>query len=105
MKEYWIKESWTKLCIVGPGGHMSSDFREVDPIAFLKTGNEVLMKSEGRELLSYDLEKENGKQGEEENEEESKQRLIPKEIWLGLRASPNVVFDYGKPKEFYKCIS
>ncbi|GMN36497.1 hypothetical protein TIFTF001_006060 [Ficus carica] len=57
MKEYGVKESWTKLCTVGQR-HVIGPLNYVLPIAYLKIGNRVLMNHNGERFMWYDLETE-----------------------------------------------
>ncbi|KAL0363150.1 UNVERIFIED_CONTAM: F-box protein CPR1 [Sesamum calycinum] len=55
MKEYGVKESWTKLlCFVPP---IAEPYMNLTPLAYLKKGDEVLLNYDGRCLLAYSLRK------------------------------------------------
>ncbi|EXB41581.1 F-box protein [Morus notabilis] len=55
MKEYGVRESWTKFCTVVPSDGIGP-FNYVLPIAYLKSGNQVLMNKNGEKFVVYDLE-------------------------------------------------
>ncbi|PON58761.1 F-box domain containing protein [Trema orientale] len=55
MTEYGVKESWTKMFTVVPSDAIGS-FDHVLPLAYLKTGDEVLLNHNGKKFISYDLE-------------------------------------------------
>lgn len=60
MKEYGVKESWTKLISVPQPGVLRS-FQNVRPIGYSKRGGEVLLQHGPLRLLWYDLKGETGK--------------------------------------------
>ncbi|GMN36501.1 hypothetical protein TIFTF001_006057 [Ficus carica] len=60
MREYGVKESWTKFCTVVPS-YVIGSFSYVFPIAYLKNGNQVLMNKNGEKFIVYDLESEKAK--------------------------------------------
>ncbi|EXB41582.1 F-box protein [Morus notabilis] len=55
MKEYGVRESWTKFCTVVPSDGIGS-FSYVFPIAYLRSGNQVLMNKNDMKFVVYDLE-------------------------------------------------
>ncbi|XP_059646514.1 F-box protein CPR1-like [Cornus florida] len=55
MKEYGVKESWTKLFSIAQPSTLRW-FDYVRPLAFSKTGGEVLLVQDGERFLWYDLE-------------------------------------------------
>ncbi|XAR54781.1 hypothetical protein NMG60_11030078 [Bertholletia excelsa] len=56
MKEYDVKESWTKLIsMVQPAVIRSLQYQYVRPIAYSKSGKEVLLEQDTRTLIWYDL--------------------------------------------------
>ncbi|XP_059645949.1 F-box protein CPR1-like [Cornus florida] len=57
MKEYGIKESWTKLFSFVQGSVIKS-FHYVKPIAYSKNGRELILGQDNAMLLRYDLKKE-----------------------------------------------
>lgn len=56
MKEYGVKESWTKLFSVAQPKVIRS-FEYVRPLAYSKSGNEVLLEQDNKVLLWYDMKK------------------------------------------------
>ncbi|XAR70660.1 hypothetical protein NMG60_11027581 [Bertholletia excelsa] len=54
MKLYGLKESWTKLISVTQPGVIGS-FQYVSPIAYSKSGEEILLEKDAKKLLWYDL--------------------------------------------------
>ncbi|KAJ0016552.1 hypothetical protein Pint_09538 [Pistacia integerrima] len=56
MKEYGVKESWTKLFTVKRPGTMNC-LAFLRPLAYSKEGDKVLVEVNGEKLLWYDLEK------------------------------------------------
>ncbi|KAJ0016551.1 hypothetical protein Pint_09539 [Pistacia integerrima] len=56
MKEYGVKESWTKLFAVKRPGTMNC-LAFLRPLAYSKEGDKVLVEVNGEKLLWYDLEK------------------------------------------------
>lgn len=53
MKDYGVKESWTKLCNVGEMDDFG--FKYVRPLGFSKSGGEVLLEQDREKLLWYNL--------------------------------------------------
>ncbi|CAL5355729.1 unnamed protein product [Camellia sinensis] len=54
MKDYGVKESWTKLISLGQLGVIRS-FHYVRPVAFSKSGEEVLLEQDTEMLIWYDF--------------------------------------------------
>ncbi|XP_065861956.1 F-box protein CPR1-like [Euphorbia lathyris] len=54
MKEYGVKESWTKLISVTPN-LLSFNFKGMTTLPFSKNGDELLMGIQGRNLVWYNL--------------------------------------------------
>ncbi|KAF4372637.1 hypothetical protein F8388_027310 [Cannabis sativa] len=56
MKDYGVKESWTKLCSVVPSDEINF-FCYVFPVTYLKhRGNQILMDQDSKKFILYDLE-------------------------------------------------
>ncbi|XP_059646513.1 F-box protein CPR1-like [Cornus florida] len=73
MKEYGVKESWTKLfCVAQPT--IIRSFRYVRTLAYSKTGEKVLMQRDDQKLLWYDLGKKRIKKLK------IRSRLVPDEV-------------------------
>ena len=60
MKEHGMKESWTKFCTVVPS-YVIGSFSYVFPIAYLTSGNQLLMNKNGEKFIVYDLESKKAK--------------------------------------------
>lgn len=55
MKDYGVKESWTKLLSIGPPSIERNDF--VKPLVYSKDGDKVLLNCDDKRLVWYDLRK------------------------------------------------
>ncbi|XP_019155685.1 PREDICTED: F-box protein CPR30-like isoform X2 [Ipomoea nil] len=56
MKSYGVKESWTKLFTITESEVSGKHLEFVTPLAFSKSGREVFMVLNGKQLLRYDIE-------------------------------------------------
>ncbi|CAH9102478.1 unnamed protein product [Cuscuta europaea] len=54
MKQYGVKESWTKLFSVATS-IATGPFNYLVPIAFLQNGDQVLLEQDGKKLLLFDM--------------------------------------------------
>ncbi|EEF31229.1 conserved hypothetical protein [Ricinus communis] len=54
MKEYGVKESWTKLCSIP---HIETCYDFIRPLSFWKRGSEVLLELDDARIVWYDIEK------------------------------------------------
>ncbi|PON34523.1 F-box domain containing protein, partial [Parasponia andersonii] len=57
MKEYGVKESWTKLFSVVPSNHVTGPFGYLIPLAYFKGSDDdkVLLNVDGEKFLLYDM--------------------------------------------------
>lgn len=53
MKEYGVKESWTKLLTIAPP--LVEQYISICPLAYSKNGEEVLLNHDDKQLIWYDL--------------------------------------------------
>ncbi|WRX30361.1 hypothetical protein QQP08_022848 [Theobroma cacao] len=55
MKENRVKESWTKLCSFQERITLTRNLYTLRPLAYSRTGDQLLLHQEGLSLLGYDL--------------------------------------------------
>ncbi|OMP07158.1 hypothetical protein COLO4_07578 [Corchorus olitorius] len=56
MKEYGVKDSWTKLLsVVDPQGSFSYDFIKMKPLVYSRSKDRVLVNQDGEKFIWYDL--------------------------------------------------
>ncbi|PON58760.1 F-box domain containing protein [Trema orientale] len=60
MKQYGVKESWTKLFSVAPS-YVTGSFEYAMPLAYLKSAHQVVLDQDGHKFLLYDLERKRAK--------------------------------------------
>ncbi|XP_062088199.1 F-box protein CPR1-like [Humulus lupulus] len=60
MKEYGVKESWTKLLTVVPS-NVTGSFKSLMPLAYFKSSHQILFDQDDEKFMLYDLEKKEAK--------------------------------------------
>lgn len=60
MKEYGVRDSWTKMFTVKPSKAIGT-FLFVTPVAYLKSGEQVILNQECERFITYDLQRKKAK--------------------------------------------